>query len=66
METVLTLLKMAVILIAAIIVGNWYQTETKKIRKSGKPWYRLYTSPPGLLILAVILLPIFVWLLKNK
>ncbi len=65
METVLTLLKMAMILIAAILLGNWYRSEAGKIRKSGKAWYQLYASPPGLLILVVILLPIVVWLLKK-
>lgn len=64
MTTLVSLLKIAAILIAAILIGNWYQSEIKKIRAEGKPWYKLYISPPGLLIVAAILLPILIWLLK--
>lgn len=65
MDTVLSLVKVAAVLVAAIFIGNWYQAEVKKIRAEGKPLYKIYVSPPGLLILAVILLPIFLWLLKR-
>jgi hypothetical protein len=62
--TLVSLLKIAVILIAAILIGNWYQSESKKIKAKGKPWYKLYLSPPGLLIVAAIFLPIVIWLLR--
>ena len=64
MTTLVSLLKIAAVLIAAILIGNWYQSEAKRIRAEGKPWYKIYTSPPGLLIVAAIFLPIIIWLLR--
>ena len=43
------------VLIAAIILGNWYMSEYKKARIAGLPWYRAYFSLPGILIFALIL-----------
>jgi hypothetical protein len=62
--TLVSLLKIAAVLIAAILIGNWYQSEFKKIKAEGKPWYQLYLSPPGLLIVVAVFLPLFIWLLK--
>jgi hypothetical protein len=62
--TVLSLLKITAVLVAAILIGNWYQSELKKVRAKGKPWYKLYLSLPGIIIILVILLPVFLWLLK--
>lgn len=65
MTTVLSILKLIAVIIAAILVGNWYQSEAKKVRAGKKSWYHLYTSLPGILIIIVIvLLPIVLWLLK--
>jgi len=44
------------VLIAAVILGNWYLSEYKKARTAGLPWYRAYFSLPGILIIALILL----------
>lgn len=44
------------VLIAAIILGNWYLSEYKKARMAGLPWYRAYFSLPGILIVALILI----------
>ncbi|MGM0453430.1 MAG: hypothetical protein ACQERN_09730 [Thermodesulfobacteriota bacterium] len=47
---------------AAIILGNWFLSETKKAKVQRAPWYQPYLSPPGILIvLIVILLPILSW-----
>lgn len=65
MTTVLSLLKLAAVLVAAILIGNWYQSESKKIRAEKKAWYRLYTTVPGILVIVVVvLLPVLLWLLK--
>jgi hypothetical protein len=59
------ILKMAAVLIGAALLGNWFLDEVRKARRGGKPWYQPYVSPPGLLILAlIILLPVAVRLLK--
>jgi len=53
-------------LVAAILVGNWFLSEVKKARATNQPWYRPYLSTPGLLIiLAAILIPIFLWVIKK-
>ena len=53
-------------LVAAILVGNWFLSEVKKARATNQPWYRPYLSTPGLLIiLAAILIPIILWVIKK-
>ena len=53
-------------LVAAMLVGNWFLSEIKKARATNQPWYRPYMSPPGLLIiLAAILIPIILWIIKK-
>jgi len=53
-------------LVAAIFVGNWFLSEVKKARATNQPWYRPYLSTPGLLIiLAAILIPIILWIIKK-
>jgi hypothetical protein len=48
-------LKYLSVLIAAVILGNWYLAEYKKARIAGLPWYRAYFSLPGILIVIIIL-----------
>ncbi len=53
-------------LVAAIMVGNWFLSEVKKARARNLPWYRPYLSTPGILIiLAAILIPIILWIIKK-
>jgi len=53
-------------LVAAIFVGNWFLSEVKKARATNQPWYRPYLSTPGLLIiLAAILIPIILWIIRK-
>ncbi len=66
MPDLVTILKMLGPLVAAILVGNWFLSEVKKARAGRQPWYRPYVSPPGLLIiLAAILIPIILWIIKK-
>ncbi len=58
-------LKLIAVLVAALLVGNWFLSEVKKARFTGKPWYQPYLSIPGLLIILALLLPIIVWM-TNK
>jgi hypothetical protein len=54
----LTLVKYGGVLIAAIILGNWFLAEVKKAHRQQQPWYKPYLSVPGLIILAVLSLPL--------
>ncbi|MGD9368276.1 MAG: hypothetical protein PVH87_21430 [Desulfobacteraceae bacterium] len=44
------------VLIAAVILGNWYLAEYKKAKRARLPWHRAYFSLPGILIILLILL----------
>ena len=66
MEQIVNLIKIIPILIAAILLGNWFLAELKQANATGKPWYTAYISTPGLLILvAIIVIPIALWLMSN-
>jgi hypothetical protein len=44
-----------------MILGNWFLIEHKKAKIAGKPWYASYLSPPGVLIMGlIVLLPLLV------
>ncbi len=66
METLTTIVRIIAPLVAAILVGNWFMSEVRKARFKNAPWYQPYISIPGLLIiLAVLLLPIVLWIIKS-
>ena len=65
MPTLVNILKLIAVLVATIMIGNWFLAEVKKARLKGKPWYRPYVSIPGLLIILALLLPIILWI-TNK
>ena len=65
MESLLSYLKVIPILIAAMILGNWFLSEVKKNRESRAPWYAPYLSIPGILILVMILVPLLMWVLYQ-
>ena len=61
--SVLTLVKYAGVLIAAIIIGNWFLAEVKKAHRQRLPWYKPYLSAPGVIILIALCLPlIYLWI----
>jgi len=56
------ILKMGAILAAAVLLGNWFLQELRLARRKGKPWYAVYLTPPGILIvLAALVLPLAAW-----
>ena len=66
MPEITKILRFLAPLVAAILVGNWFLSEVKKARATNQPWYRPYLSTPGLLIiLAAILIPIILWVIKK-
>jgi hypothetical protein len=54
----ITFVKYGGVLIAAIIIGNWFWAEVKKAHRQQQPWYKPYLSLPGLIILAAVSLPL--------
>jgi hypothetical protein len=65
MGSVLTLVKAASVLLASLLLGNWFMTELKKNQRIGGPWYRPYVSAPGILVILAVMLPFFVWWLRR-
>jgi hypothetical protein len=61
----LEIIKYLPVLIAALLLGNWFLTEVKKAKIQQKPWYAPYLSIPGILILLAISLPIFIRFFLN-
>lgn len=60
----LSILKMAAVLVAAMIVGNNFLKEIKKAKIKKLPWYAPYLTWPGILILLALSLPIWLHFLR--
>lgn len=65
MASFLEIIKYLPVLIAALLLGNWFMAEVKKAKIQQKPWYAPYLSIPGILILMAISLPIFIRFFLN-
>ena len=59
----LKFIKYAAVLVAAMIIGNWFLTEARKAKTINEPWYKPYVSVPGLIILAALSLPLILLLI---
>lgn len=57
--------KILAVSLAAAILGNWFLSELRKSRRKNLPWYSVYLSPPGLLVLASLALPVLYWLANR-
>ncbi len=65
MTSLLEAAKLVSVLLGAAILGNWFLSEVKRSRRRNLPWYSAYLSPPGLLILAALLVPVIYWLARR-
>lgn len=63
MQGVFQIMKMIAVLVAAIVVGNWFLSELKKARATGAPWYQPYLTIPGVLVILAVLSPVILKLL---
>jgi len=61
----LKLVKYAAVLVAAMIIGNWFLSEVRKAKKNQAPWHKPYVSLPGLIILAALSLPLILLLIDD-
>ena len=59
------ILQVVCILVAAGILGNWYLKEVQRLKRVGRPWYAVYFSLPGLLLIALIFLLPLIKYFKN-
>jgi hypothetical protein len=65
-STLAAIVKIIAPLAAAVLVGNWFLSEVKKVRIKGGPWYQPYLSIPGvLIIMAILLVPILLWINRG-
>jgi len=61
----ISLAKYIAVLVAAMIVGNWFLAEVRKAKINKQPWYKPYISIPGIIILAALSLPLLFWILTG-
>ena len=58
------LVKYVPVLIASLMLGNWFMVEAKKVKAKQKPWYAAYATVPGILVvlafIAAIVVKVFV------
>lgn len=52
----MTIIKSLCVLIAAIMLGRWFLGESRRLKAIGRPWYAVYLSLPGLIIIAIVIL----------
>ena len=62
MATLLSLVKMAAVLLSGLLLGRMFFAEVKKAKQRGAPWYAPYLTAPGVLTLLALMLPIFIWI----
>lgn len=64
--TLLQIVKMIAVLAAAALIGNWFLHELRAARDAGKPWYAVYLTPPGILmVIAAVVLPVVVYITRS-
>ena len=61
----LKFMKYTAVLIAAIIIGNWFLAEARKAKANKEPWYKPYLSVPGLIILVALSLPLILLIINQ-
>jgi len=65
MTSLVEIAKLISVVLGAAILGNWFLSEVKNSRRRNLPLYSAYLSPPGLLILAALLVPVIYWLARH-
>ena len=65
MPSLIDIFKILSVSVAAAVLGNWFLSEFKTARRRNLPWYSAYLSPPGLLVLASLALPLLYWLAQR-
>jgi|WetSurMetagenome_2_1015567.scaffolds.fasta_scaffold254142_2 hypothetical protein len=63
MQGIFGIMKMIAVLVAAIVVGNWFFSELKKAKATGAFWYQPYLTIPGILVILAVLSPLILRML---
>ena len=63
--TIFNILKYIAVLVAAIVIGNWFLAEVRKAKINKQPWYKPYISVPGLIILVALSLPLIILIISR-
>ena len=67
MPPLIQIIRMAAVLAAAVLIGNWFLRELRSARQRGKPWYAAYLTPPGILIIvSAVFLPLAAWYFSRN
>lgn len=59
LEDVIRLLVMAAAVAGAMGLGHWFLGEVKKCKAQKIPVYKAYFTPPGILIIVALMVPVF-------
>ncbi len=66
MAAFIQVLKVFAILAAAGMLGNWFLMEVNACKRRGAPWIAPYLTPPGLIIVGIVIFgPILLWWLNS-
>ncbi len=57
--TFLYYLKLAAVLVAALLLGRWYDQERKELKAKGESWFKSWLTTPGILIIIILCLLVF-------
>jgi hypothetical protein len=52
------------VVVAAVLIGNWFLDEIKQAKMNQLPWYKPYLSLPGIIIISAIVLPVILRIFK--
>jgi hypothetical protein len=59
------ILKLVSVMLGSAMLGHWFLTEFRKARLRRLPWYAPYLSPPGILLIFALALPVIYWLARR-
>jgi uncharacterized protein HemY len=60
------LIKCAAVLLAALLLGKWFDAERNKILIQGGTWSDSWKTIPGILILVILCILIFIRMVFDK
>lgn len=58
-------IKCAAVVIAALLLGRWFDAERNKIMAKGGTWLSAWKTTPGIFILTIVSVLIFILIISN-
>lgn len=65
MESVVEIFRFIAVLVAAVLLGNWFMAEVRKSRVKNEPRYKPYLTLPGIIIVIAVLMPLIYWVIMK-